>query len=308
MRKLMSEYIKQLQKDICSEISKLDGKSFKQDSWQRALGGEGISCVLEDGNVFERAGVNISIVHGKLPKPAVKQMRAEASEKLEGDGPFNFFTASISLVIHPKNPMAPTVHLNYRYFEVENPNTKEPVWWFGGGSDLTPAYLFVEDAKHFHKTLKSACDQTNPDFYSKFKKWCDKYFVNTHRSECRGIGGIFFDDLDERFGNKEDLFNFVKACGNSFLPSYLPLVEKRKDANFTQEQKEWQQLRRGRYVEFNLIHDRGTKFGLHTPNPRIESILVSLPLTARWQYDFKPKPNSPEEILIHVLKNPREWA
>ncbi|KAJ9069157.1 Coproporphyrinogen-III oxidase, variant 2 [Entomophthora muscae] len=309
MGERMSTYIKNLQQEIVNEISTIDGKRFKQDSWQRALGGEGISCVLENGNVFERAGVNISVVHGKLPMAAVKQMRAEASAQLTGEGPFDFFTASISLVIHPHNPMAPTVHLNYRYFEVQDPNAPgKPVWWFGGGSDLTPSYLFEDDARHFHSTLQAACSPHNAEFYPKFKKWCDKYFVNTHRGEARGIGGIFFDDLDHASGDQESLFKFVQDCGNAFLPSYIPLVQRRKGFAFTPAQKEWQQLCRGRYVEFNLIHDRGTKFGLHTPNPRIESILVSLPLTARWMYDVKPSPGSPEEHLVNVLKNPREWV
>jgi coproporphyrinogen III oxidase len=303
----MSEYVKNLQNQICEELSKVDGKEFVRDSWTRKLGGEGISCVLQDGNVFEKAGVNISIVHGKLPLPAIKQMRANASEQLKGPGPYNFFTASLSLVLHPHNPFAPTVHLNYRYFEIINPeNPENKVWWFGGGSDLTPSYLIEEDAEHFHKTLKNACDKHDPAFYTDFKKWCDKYFYNTHRSEARGIGGIFFDDLDSK--DPEQLFKFVRECGDSFLPSYVPILKKRINTPFTKEQKEWQQMRRGRYVEFNLIHDRGTKFGLATPNPRIESILVSLPKTASWAYNHQPEPNSPEAKLVDVLKNPKEWV
>ncbi|KAI0226515.1 Coproporphyrinogen-III oxidase [Massospora cicadina] len=298
MGERMSTYIKKLQREIVDVISALDGKSFKEDSWKRALGGEGISCVLESGNVFERAGVNVSIIYGKLPMAAVKQMRAEASAQLTGDGPFDFFTASISLVIHPHNPMAPTVHLNYRYFEVQDPKALgPPIWWFGGGSDLTPAYLFEDDARHFHSTLQAACDLHNPKFYKEFKRWCDQYFVNTHRGEARGIGGIFFDDLDYTRGLWRCLFAILSSSGA--LPQRFGLYA---------SAKEWQQLRRGRYVEFNLIHDRGTKFGLHTPSPQIESILVSLPLTARWMYDVKPDPGSPEEQLVDVLKSPREWA
>ncbi|CAG8785362.1 14859_t:CDS:1, partial [Acaulospora morrowiae] len=208
--------------------------------------------------------------------------------------------------MHPNNPHAPTIHMNYRYFEIDNDDGTAKLWWFGGGSDLTPSYLYEEDAVHFHQTIKDACDKHDPNYYPKFKKWCDDYFFLKHRGEARGVGGIFFDDLSEK--PAEEIFAFVKQCGNSFLPSYVPLIKRRKDTVFTEKEKEWQQLRRGRYVEFNLIWDRGTKFGLQTPGSRIESIFVSLPLTARWEYMHTPKKGSREEKLLEVLKNPRDWA
>lgn len=198
------------------------------------------------------------------------------------------------------------VHLNYRYFEVVDQNTGEvSAWWFGGGSDLTPSYLVEEDAKHFHQTLKDACDKHDASYYPKYKKWCDDYFWISHRGEARGIGGIFFDDLESR--DSESIFSFVQDCGKSFLPSYVPILKQRMNESFTEEQKLWQQLRRGRYVEFNLVHDRGTKFGLATPGARIESILISLPLTARWEYMHSPEKGTQEDKMLQVLKKPRDW-
>jgi len=213
----------------------------------------------------------------------------------------------LSLVLHPVNPMAPTVHLNYRYFETANKDGSTNAWWFGGGTDLTPSYLFDEDVIHFHRGIKEACDAHDKDYYSRFKKWCDEYFYVKHRQETRGVGGIFFDDLDDTEKDQESLFAFVQSCLGAFLPSYLPIIQKRKEMPYTEKEKQWQQLRRGRYVEFNLVHDRGTAFGLNTPGARIESILMSLPLTARWQYQHEPEKGSREERLVNVLKKPVEW-
>lgn len=307
MRLRMEALIKEHQKKIVSELEKVDGTAFKVDSWERPNGGGGITCVLQDGNVFEKGGVNTSVVYGILPKPAIARMRAN-HKAIDADvDKLEFFAAGLSLVLHPKNPMAPTVHMNYRYFETANPDGSSNTWWFGGGCDLTPCYLFDEDAIHFHKTVKEACDQHDKGYYPRFKKWCDEYFFNKHRSEARGIGGIFFDDLDESEKDQEQLFAFIQSGLNAFLPSYVPIVTKRKDMPFNEKEKLWQQIRRGRYVEFNLVHDRGTKFGLETPGSRTESILMSLPLTARWQYMHIPEKGSREERLVNVLKNPVEW-
>lgn len=306
MRLRMEEYIKNLQKQIVAEIEKMDDGKFNRDSWERKEGGDGISCVLQDSTVFEKAGVNVSVVYGKLPQAAIEQMRNDRGKDLAVDGPSPFFAAGISIVMHPRNPNAPTVHMNYRYFEVENEDGSPKMAWFGGGSDLTPSYLFDEDAIHFHKTLKAACDKHDKNYYPKFKKWCDDYFFIKHRHESRGVGGIFFDDLDDR--SPEAIFSFIKEMGNAFLPSYIPIIKRRKDMPFTEEMKRWQELRRGRYVEFNLIWDRGTKFGLQTPGSRIESILMSLPLKARWEYMQEPVSGSREENLLKVLKAPREWV
>ncbi|CAG8452860.1 13367_t:CDS:2 [Ambispora leptoticha] len=305
MRLRMEQFVKSLQREIVSELEAIDGKKFQIDTWERAEGGDGISCVLQEGNVFEKAGVLVSVVYGQLPTAAVLQMKSRNKDLDPADGPFPFFASGISIVLHPHNPMAPTVHLNYRYFEIGNEDGTPRIWWFGGGSDLTPSYLFDEDATHFHRTLKGVCDKHDLSYYPKFKKWCDEYFYLKHRQEARGIGGIFFDDLDDK--SPEELFKFVKDCGRGFLPSYIPILKRRKDMPFTNEEKKWQQLRRGRYVEFNLVWDRGTKFGLHTPGSRIESILASLPLTATWRYNHSPSANSSEERLVEVLKTPKDW-
>ncbi|KAG9295029.1 hypothetical protein G9A89_017823 [Geosiphon pyriformis] len=305
MRLRMEQYVKNLQKKIVAELEALDGKSFKVDTWKRKEGGDGVSCVLQEGNVFEKAGVLVSVVYGQLPQAAVEQMKSRHKEINPAHGPFPFFAAGISIVLHPHNPMAPTIHLNYRYFEITNEDGTPKVWWFGGGSDLTPSYLFEEDAIHFHKTLKNACDKHDLDYYPRFKKWCDEYFFIKHRQEARGVGGIFFDDLDDK--SPDELFRFAKECGDAFLSSYVPILIRRKDMPYNNYEKRWQQLRRGRYVEFNLIWDRGTKFGLQTPGARIESILASLPLTAAWMYDFKPEDNSREAKLLEILKTPKSW-
>ncbi|ORZ23946.1 Coproporphyrinogen III oxidase [Absidia repens] len=305
MRLRMEAFVKGLQNRIVNDMEQLDGKTFTRTTWQRQEGGEGITCVLQDGNLFEKAGVGISIVYGQLPKAAVEQMRHDRGKDISADGPVPFFAAGISLVIHPRNPNAPTVHMNYRYFEIENEDGSPKMWWFGGGSDLTPSYLFEDDCIHFHQVLKDGCDKYDTKYYANFKQWCDKYFYNKHRGESRGIGGIFFDDLDDK--PAEEVFSFVKEMGNRFTQSYLPIVKKRMNMKFTPQMKDWQQIRRGRYVEFNLVWDRGTKFGLQTPGARIEAILMSLPLTARWEYMHEVEAGSPEENLEEVLKNPVDW-
>ncbi|KAF7868326.1 hypothetical protein EAF04_004858 [Stromatinia cepivora] len=307
MRLRMEEFIKQQQKEIVHELEQVDGKKFRVDTWNREHGGGGISCVLQDGNVFEKAGVNISVVYGTLPRAAIDKMRANHKSIAPDVQSLDFFAAGLSMVLHPVNPMAPTVHLNYRYFETENSDGSPAAWWFGGGTDLTPSYLFDEDAIHFHKTIKEACDNHDKEYYPRFKKWCDNYFSNKHRGETRGVGGIFFDDLEEG-KDQENLFAFAQSCLKAFLPSYLPIINKRKDMPFTEKEKEWQQIRRGRYVEFNLVHDRGTAFGLNTPSARVESILMSLPLTASWRYMYEPEKGSREQRLVDVLREPREWV
>ncbi|KAI9788792.1 MAG: Coproporphyrinogen-III oxidase [Peltula sp. TS41687] len=314
MRLRMEQFIKTQQALIVSELQELDdGTPFRTDVWTRSNGGGGTSCVLQDGQVFEKAGVNTSIVYGTLPRAAIVKMRADHKAlNLDPDiDSLQFFAAGLSMVLHPQNPKAPTVHLNYRYFETENADGTPQAWWFGGGTDLTPAYLFDEDAIHFHRTIKQACDAHDRTYYPRFKKWCDEYFSVKHRGESRGVGGIFFDDLDDNAADgkdQENLFGFVQDCLRAFLPSYMPIVQKRKDMPFTEKEKEWQQLRRGRYVEFNLVHDRGTAFGLNTPNARVESILMSLPLTAKWIYMHEPEKGSNEERLVKVLKSPVDWV
>ncbi|CAG7816669.1 unnamed protein product [Allacma fusca] len=302
MKARMELLIMEIQYEFCQalEAEEKDGK-FKVDRWERQEGGGGITCVIQDGEVFEKAGVNISVVHGNLPPGAVAQMNTRG-KKLSGTS-LPFYALGISSVIHPRNPYVPTIHFNYRYFEVETDTGTQ--WWFGGGTDLTPYYLNESDAIHFHKSLKDACDKSDKTFYPKFKEWCDKYFHVTHRGECRGIGGIFFDDVD--YPDKEGAFEFVKTCAKSVIPSYIPLVQKHKNDGYGYKERQWQLLRRGRYVEFNLVYDRGTKFGLYTPGARYESILMSLPLTAKWEYMHVPEPGTPEFKLTEILKNPKDW-
>ncbi|MEZ0128455.1 oxygen-dependent coproporphyrinogen oxidase [Flavobacterium sp. LBUM151] len=299
-------YIQNLQDQICAGLEAVDGTAkFREDLWERPEGGGGRTRVIENGAVFEKGGVNISAVHGKLP---------EAMQKMFGVGEADFFACGLSLVLHPKNPMTPTVHANWRYFEMYDTSTslstgspKIIEQWFGGGQDLTPYYLFEEDATHFHQTCKTACDKHNPEFYPKYKKQCDAYFWNAHRNEARGIGGLFFDYCKANESmSMEDWFNFVSEVGNSFLEAYVPIVEKRKNLKYTTENRNWQEIRRGRYVEFNLVHDKGTLFGLRT-NGRIESILMSLPPHVQWVYDHHAEAGSEEERLVNVLENPREW-
>ena len=300
MKDQFYKHIENLQDSITSKIEEVDGLAkFEEDIWQRQEGGGGRTRVIENGAIFEKGGVNISAVHGELPEVLRKQFNVD-----EG----TFFACGLSLVLHPINPMIPTVHANWRYFEMYDTTGKMVTQWFGGGQDLTPYYLFDEDAIHFHTVCKNVCDSYSPDFYSIFKKNCDDYFWNAHREEARGLGGLFFDYL--KVTNSFtilDRYNFVTAVGSSFLESYLPIVKKRKDIPFTISQKDWQEIRRGRYVEFNLVHDRGTLFGLKT-NGRIESILMSLPPVVQWKYNYSPEENSEEEKLIKVLTNPKEWV
>ncbi|WP_029036300.1 oxygen-dependent coproporphyrinogen oxidase [Salinimicrobium xinjiangense] len=300
MKEKFYAYIQNLQDRITANLEAMDGEAvFKEDLWHREEGGGGRTRVIENGAVFEKGGVNISKVFGPL---------APAMQLHFGVGDVDFFACGISLVLHPKNPMVPTVHANWRYFEMYDKAGNTVDSWFGGGQDLTPYYLFEEDAAHFHKICKQACDRHDPDFYPDFKKKCDEYFHNSHRNEARGIGGLFFDYLkpsEER--DEEQWYDFVTDVGDSFLEAYLPIVEKRKDLPYNEQQRSWQEIRRGRYVEFNLVHDKGTLFGLKT-NGRIESILISLPPHVQWVYDHHPEPGSEEEKLVRVLEQPREWV
>jgi coproporphyrinogen III oxidase len=299
MKKQFYNYIENLQETITSKLEEVDGLAkFKEDTWQREEGGGGRTRVIENGAIFEKGGVNISAVHGELPEVLRNQFQVE-----EG----HFFACGLSLVLHPKNPFLPTVHANWRYFEMYNEAGEIVKQWFGGGQDLTPYYLFEEDAIHFHTVCKAACDPYHSEFYRKFKKNCDDYFWNSHRNEARGIGGIFFDYLKETDEfSIEDRFNFVTEVGNHFLESYLPIIAKRRELKFTSAHKNWQEIRRGRYVEFNLVHDRGTLFGLKT-NGRIESILMSLPPHVQWVYNHQTLKNSKEEALLKVLSKPIDW-
>lgn len=296
----MVEYVHNLQDQICSAISQIDNNLYREDEWEREEGGGGRSRVFSNGEVFEKAGVNVSVVHGTLSPEAAEKMGG--GHQLNGQD-LEFFATGISLVLHPNNPMAPTVHANYRYFE-RGSGEKEGSWWFGGGADLTPSYLFENDVVHFHRVHKDACDRHAVGNYNKFKQWCDDYFFIKHRDERRGVGGIFFDDI--RTDDKQECFEFIKDCGDNFLNAYMPILERRMNLQFTEQNKIWQQIRRGRYVEFNLVYDRGTKFGL-TTNGRIESILMSLPQTGRWEYCHEPESGSEEEKLLHVLRKPVDW-
>lgn len=296
-------FIRDLQKSICDALEEVDGKAtFSEENWERepdGSGGGGKTRVMARGNVFEKAGVNTSVVFGDVSEKMRTQLQ------LNGE---NWFASGISLVLHPFNPFVPTVHCNYRYFELyEGGNVTDR--WFGGGTDLTPFYLFEEDALHFHQTYKALCDNFDGSMYSVYKKNCDDYFVNTHRNnERRGIGGIFYDH--ERPADKKDLgfwWGFAKACGRGFSEAYLPIVEKRKNTAFNADNKHWQEIRRGRYAEFNLVHDKGTLFGLKT-HGRTESILMSLPPTARFEYNFQPIPGTEEHKLLEVCLSPREWV
>jgi coproporphyrinogen III oxidase len=300
MKDKFYNYIQQLQDTICAALEQIDTKAkFHQDEWQREQGGGGRTRVIENGDVFEKGGVNISAVHGPLPKAMQDYFKV---------GEVDFFACGLSLVIHPKNPFVPTTHANWRYFEMYDKSGNVLKSWFGGGQDLTPYYLFEEDATHFHRICKAACDKHHPEFYSKYKKQCDEYFWNTHRSEGRGIGGLFFDYLQpSEEMSSEKWYDFVTEVGNSFVEAYTPIVDRRKDMPYTEEHRNWQEIRRGRYVEFNLIHDKGTLFGLKT-NGRIESILMSLPPHVQWVYNHQPEEGSEEEKLIKVLQNPQEWV
>jgi coproporphyrinogen III oxidase len=286
-----TEFFEELQDVICAKLNELDTRGhFREETWSHPGGGGGRTRVMQDGALFEKAGVNTSAVSGELTEVLARRMNVP---------PQSFSATGISLVIHPLNPMVPAVHANFRYLELGTADA-----WFGGGSDLTPSHLFDEDARHFHSVWKLVCDRHNPEYYPKFKKWCDEYFFLKHRGEARGIGGIFFDYLR---GDFETLFSFVRACGHSVLESYVPIVERRKNLPWGGREKAWQLSRRGRYVEFNLIYDRGTLFGLETQG-RVESILMSLPPLVRWGYDATQDPGSPEDRLVQVLRSPQDWT
>jgi coproporphyrinogen III oxidase len=300
MKEEFSSWIKEIQNRICLEVEKTDGREkFLEDKWTREEGGGGITRVIQNGAVFEKGGVNTSEVYGDITNAIKTQL------KVDGD---KFFACGISLVIHPRSPMVPTVHANYRYFEVYDKAGNVTDSWFGGGADLTPYYLFEEDAVHFHQIHKNSCDNFHEGAYATFKKQCDEYFVNTHRgNERRGIGGIFYDHMKPSADvPAEKLFAFAQSNGEALIQAYFPIVEKRKQQPYDESQKHWQLIRRGRYVEFNLIHDRGTIFGLKS-NGRTESILMSLPPEVRFEYDYRPKPNSDEEKLLQILLNPKNW-
>lgn len=314
------EYIHDLQNRICAALEQADGKArFIEDKWERPEGGGGKTRVIANGAVFEKGGVNTSVVFGDVTDAMRTQL------KISGD---KWWACGLSLVLHPVNPFVPTVHCNYRMFELYKNDVSSQSGlskageaspperfgqavdrWFGGGTDLTPYYLFEEDAVHFHRIYKDVCDRFDGSFYPTFKKECDEYFVNHHRNgERRGIGGIFYDH--QRAGEKHDVnfwMDFGRACGDAFIPAYIPIIERRKNISFNEENKHWQEIRRGRYVEFNLVHDRGTLFGLKT-NGRIESILMSLPPTVRFEYNYQPKQNSEENNLLQVCLHPRDWV
>jgi len=294
-------FIHLLQDRICAAIEECDGKAkFMEDKWERPEGGGGRTRVIANGEVFEKGGVNTSVVFGAVTENMKSQL------KINGD---KWFACGLSLVIHPLNPFVPTVHCNYRMFELYDENDAVLDRWFGGGTDLTPYYLFEEDAQHFHSTYKTVCDKFDVSLYPAFKKNCDQYFVNTHRNnERRGIGGIFYDYQRPDKNRSVDFWmDFGKACGNAFILAYLPIVEKRRSIPYSENNKHWQEIRRGRYVEFNLVHDRGTLFGLKT-NGRIESILMSLPPTVRFEYDYRPEPGSEAEKLWKVCLHPVDWV
>ena len=306
-----------LQDEICAGLEAIDGEGkFLEESWERPEGGGGRSRVLKDGKILEQGGVNFSVVHGNELPPSIINQRPEAKGH-------SWFATGTSMVLHPKSPYIPTVHLNYRYFEAG------PVWWFGGGADLTPFYPYLSDTRHFHSCHKAACDTINTDLHKVFKPWCDEYFFLKHRNETRGVGGIFYDyqdgsgllykgqnvngnasNISKEIGknslNWEDLFSLAKACGQAFLPSYEPIIKKRKNKSYSTKERDFQLYRRGRYAEFNLVWDRGTIFGLQT-NGRTESILMSLPPLARWEYGFKPEKNSRESLLTDVFTKPQDW-
>lgn len=291
-------YLLSLQQDICEQLEQVDGNaSFIEDEWQKPdNSGNGITRVLTNGTVFEQAGVNFSIVHGDNMPASATALRPELAGR-------SFSALGVSLVIHPHNPYAPTSHANVRFFVAER-DGEDPIWWFGGGFDLTPYYGFDEDAILWHQTAKDACDPFGEAVYPKYKKWCDDYFYIKHRDEQRGIGGLFFDDLND--GGFDQCFAFMQSVGNSYIKAYRPIVERRKDTPFTDHQRQFQLYRRGRYVEFNLVYDRGTLFGLQTGG-RTESILMSLPPLVRWEYQYTPEPGTPEFELYERYIKPQNW-
>jgi len=299
--KVVKDFLLQLQDNICQSLEQEDGgQSFMEEEWTREEGGGGRSRVLSEGKVFEQAGVNFSHVMGQsLPRSATAKR-----QELEGR---SFIAMGVSLVIHPHNPYVPTTHLNVRFFIAEKDGV-DPIWWFGGGFDLTPYYPFKEDVVHWHQTAKDACDKLDSHYYEKYKKCCDDYFYLPHRNETRGVGGLFFDDFPEQRTELgfEHGFDFIKAIGNNFIPAYLPIVQKRKDTTFGERERDFQLYRRGRYVEFNLVYDRGTLFGLQTGG-RTESILMSLPPLVKWRYNWKPEKGSDEAKLYDDYLKPQNW-
>ncbi|HSC93509.1 MAG TPA: oxygen-dependent coproporphyrinogen oxidase [Burkholderiales bacterium] len=293
----VKQYFVELQQTVVARLSGIEGWSFRRDEWSRPGGGGGIAQVIEDGSVFERAGVNFSHVHGPNLPPSASAGRPELAGR-------SFQAMGVSLVLHPRNPYVPTAHMNVRYFAAEK-DAAAPVWWFGGGMDLTPYYPFAEDARHFHRTCREALAPHGAECYPRYKRWCDEYFFLKHRAEPRGIGGIFFDDL-----NRPDFaacFALTRSVGNHFLPAYLPILERRRGLAYGERERAFQAYRRGRYVEFNLVYDRGTLFGLQSGG-RTEAILMSLPPRVEWRYDWKPEPGSPEEKLYTEFLVPRDWA
>ncbi len=293
----VKNYLIGLQDRICEGLSAIDGKAFTEEPWNRKEGGGGRTRVLAGGAVIEKGGVNFSHVHGDALPPSASANRPELAGR-------SFEALGVSLVIHPNNPYAPTSHANVRFFIAEKPG-EAPVWWFGGGYDLTPYYGFDEDCIHWHQTARNACDGFGENKYSDYKRWCDEYFYLKHRDEPRGIGGLFFDDLNE--GGFEQAFAFWQSVGDSYLPAYAPILERRKDISYSERERQFQLYRRGRYVEFNLVFDRGTLFGLQSGG-RTESILMSLPPLVRWEYDWSPEAGSAEAKLYERYLHPRDWA
>ncbi|MDE2089267.1 MAG: oxygen-dependent coproporphyrinogen oxidase [Gammaproteobacteria bacterium] len=291
------QYLNDLQDRICQALERLDGRGrFVEDAWQHAAGGGGRSRVLQRGEVFEQAGINFSHVHGAALPAAASARRPELAGR-------RFQALGVSLVIHPRNPYVPTSHANVRFLIAEQDGA-DPVWWFGGGFDLTPYYGFEEDAVHWHREARAACAPFGPEVYPRYKRWCDEYFFVKHRNEPRGIGGLFFDDLDA--WGFERCFAFMQSVGDHYPPAYAPIVERRKDTPYGEREREFQLYRRGRYVEFNLIYDRGTLFGLQSGG-RTESILMSLPPLVKWRYNWHPAPGTPEARLYEVFLKPRDW-
>ncbi|PHI20160.1 oxygen-dependent coproporphyrinogen oxidase [Lewinellaceae bacterium SD302] len=292
----ITNYFKSLQDNICQALSAADGSTFVEDSWKRPGGGGGRARVIR-GQHIEKGGVNFSAVHGVLPPAAARSLRI-------GELETSFYATGVSIVLHPRNPLVPIIHMNVRYFELDGGRC-----WFGGGIDLTPHYIDRDQAQWFHEQLKTSCDRFHPDFYPRFTAEADDYFYLPHRKETRGVGGIFYDRLEPGYEglDKQQLFEFTAAIGETFAPTYLQLLDWNKDKTYTERQQEWQQLRRGRYVEFNLVWDRGTKFGL-TTNGRTESILMSLPPMAGWEYDFQPKEGSAEAETLEMLRKNMKWV
>jgi len=293
---LVKDYLTDLQGWIIGRLQELDGNTFRRDEWTRPEGGGGISCLIEDGNLFERGGVNFSHVTGSALPASATAARPELAGR-------SFQAMGVSLVMHPRNPYVPTVHMNVRFFVAQKPGA-EPVAWFGGGMDLTPYYGFEEDAVQFHRTCREALDPFGADVHVRFKKWCDEYFYLKHRKEPRGVGGIFFDDLSEP--DFDTCFALVRSVGDHFVDAYVPIVERRRDLPFGEVERDFQAYRRGRYVEFNLVYDRGTLFGLQSGG-RTESILMSLPPVVKWRYDWKPDPGTPEARLYSDFLTARDW-